>query len=276
MANLVQHFCREGVKRIWCAGCGNGIILGAVVRAINKSNLDQDRVALLSGIGCAGRSSAYVNFDVMQTPHGRTLPVATGIKLARPEMKVIVFTGDGDSVAIGGNHLIHSARRNIDVTMVIANNMIYGMTGGQVAPTTWRGDFAQTAPYGNIEPPIDICRLAEAAGASYVARGTTYHIAQTISYIEKAIFNNGFSIVEVVSQCPTQYGRLNRLGSAGDILEWFKERAVFLERAKELNPQQLEGKIVIGEFVKRTAPEFAEEYKKLIEKARTHEKQRNL
>jgi 2-oxoglutarate ferredoxin oxidoreductase subunit beta len=247
-----------------------------VVRAIHKTGLNQDRVAFLSGIGCSGRSSAYVNFDVMQTPHGRTLPAATGIKLARPEMKVIVFTGDGDSVAIGGNHFIHAARRNIDITMVIANNMIYGMTGGQVAPTTWQGDLAETAPYGNIELPIDICRIAEAAGATYVARGTTYHIFQVINYIEKAILNKGFSVVEVVSQCPTQYGHLNRVGNAVEMLKWLKEKAIFRDKAKELGPEQLQGKIIIGEFVKKSRPEFAEEYNKLIEKARNHEKQRNL
>jgi len=276
MANLVQRFCREGVKRIWCAGCGNGIILGAVVRAIYKTGLDQDRMAFLSGIGCSGRSSAYVNFDVMQTPHGRTLPCATGIKLARPEMKVIIITGDGDAVAIGGNHFIHAARRNIDITMVIANNMIYGMTGGQVAPTTLEGDYAATAPYGNIEPPFDICRLAEAAGATYVARGTTYHIMQTISYIEKALLNKGFSVVEVVSQCPTQYGRLNRVGNAVEMLKWFKETTIFKDKAQELRPEELPEKIIIGEFAKKSRPEFTEEYAKLIEKARNHEKQRNL
>lgn len=276
MANLVQQFCREGVRRIWCAGCGNGIIMGGLVRAIHHAGLDQDRVAFLSGIGCAGRSWAYVNFDVMATPHGRTLPCATGIKLARPDLKVVIFTGDGDAVAIGGNHFIHAARRNIDITMVIANNMIYGMTGGQVAPTTLEGNYATTAPYGNIEPPIDICRLAEAAGATYVARGTTYHIQQTIRYIEKAIANKGFSVVEVVSQCPTQYGRLNQIGDATEMLRWFKERTVSREKAKELAPEQLPGKIVMGEFVNMSRPEFAEEYTKLIQKARDHEKQTNL
>jgi 2-oxoglutarate ferredoxin oxidoreductase subunit beta len=276
MANFVQGFCRPGVKRIWCPGCGNGIILGALVRAINKAGLKPDQMTLLSGIGCAGRSWAYVNFDVMATPHGRTLPCATGIKLARPELKVVIFTGDGDAVAIGGNHFIHAARRNIGITMVIANNMIYGMTGGQVAPTTGEGDVAATAPYGNIEPPLDICRLAEAAGATYVARGTTYHIVQTIQYLERALLNKGFSVVEIVSQCPTQYGRLNRMGSAVEMLKWFKERSVNQDKAKQSDPEALRGKIIIGEFVNKYQPEFAEKYSRLIARARDHEMQKNL
>ena len=276
MTNIARLSCRESVKRIWCSGCGNGIILGATVRAIHKAGLDPDRVAFLSGVGCAGRASNYMDFDAMHTLHGRTIPPAIGIKLARPEMKVIIFTGDGDAVAIGGNHFIHAARRNIDITMVIANNMIYGMTGGQVAPTTEIGDLAATAPYGNIDPPFDICRLAEAAGATYVARGTAYHVVQIINYIEKAILHKGFSVVEVMSQCPTQYGRLNRIGNAVEMLKWLKEKAVFRTKAKELSTEQLREKIIIGEFVNQTRPEYSEEYAKMIGKARNHENQRNL
>ncbi len=276
MANIARLSCRETVKRIWCSGCGNGIILGATVRAIHKAGLDPDRIAFLSGVGCAGRASNYMDFDAMHTLHGRTIPPAIGIKMARPEMKVVIFTGDGDAVGIGGNHFIHAARRNINITMVIANNMIYGMTGGQVAPTTELGDFASTAPFGNIDPPFDICRLAEIAGATYVARGTAYHVVQIISYIEKAILHKGFSVVEVMSQCPTQYGHLNRIGNAVEMLKWLKEKAVFREKEKELSPEQLRGKFIIGEFVNQSKPEYSEEYAKMIEKARNHEKQRNV
>jgi 2-oxoglutarate ferredoxin oxidoreductase subunit beta len=276
MANIARLSCRETVKRIWCPGCGNGIILGATVRAIHKAHVDPDRVAFLSGVGCAGRASNYMDFDAMHTLHGRTLPPAIGIKLARPDLKVIIFTGDGDAVAIGGNHFIHAARRNIDLTMVIANNMIYGMTGGQVAPTTEIGDLASTAPYGNIEPPFDICRLAESAGATYVARSTAYHAVQTIRFIERAILHKGFSVVEVMSQCPTQYGHLNRIGNAVEMLKWLKERAVPMERAREFSAEEMREKIVMGEFVNKERPEYSEEYARLIEKARNHEKQRNL
>jgi len=276
MANIARLACRETVKRIWCPGCGNGIILGATVRAIHKAGVDPDRVAFLSGVGCAGRASNYMDFDAMHTLHGRTLPPAIGIKLARPEMKVIIFTGDGDAVAIGGNHFIHAARRNIDITMVIANNMTYGMTGGQVAPTTEIGDLASTAPYGNIEPPFDICRLAETAGATYVARSTAYHTVQTIRFIEKAILHKGFSVVEVMSQCPTQYGHLNRIGNAVEMLKWLKERAISMERAREFSAEELREKIVMGEFVNKQRPEYSEEYAKMVEKARNHERQTNL
>jgi 2-oxoglutarate ferredoxin oxidoreductase subunit beta len=275
MSNIARLSCRESVKRIWCSGCGNGIILGATIRAIHKANLDPDRIAFLSGVGCAGRASNYMDFDAMHTLHGRTIPPAMGIKLAKPEMKVIIFTGDGDAVGIGGNHFIHAARRNIDITMVIANNLIYGMTGGQVAPTTELGDLASTAPYGNIDPPFDICRLATAAGATYVARGTAYHVPQIINYIERAILHKGFSVVEVMSQCPTQYGHLNRIGNAVEMLKWLKERAVSQDKARDLSPEQMRGKIIIGEFVNESKPEYSEEYAKMIEKARNHEKQRN-
>jgi len=276
MANIARLACRPSVKRIWCAGCGNGTILGAMVRAMHKMGLDPDRVAFISGVGCVGRASNYTDFDSMHTPHGRTIPPATGIKMSRPDMQVVILTGDGDSVAIGGNHFIHAARRNIDITLVIANNMIYGMTGGQVAPTTEIGDLATTAPYGNIERPFDICRLAESAGATYVARSTTYHVLQMIQYIERAIRNKGFSVVEVMSQCPTQYGRMNRIGDAVEMLKWLKERAISIERAKALAPDQLRGKIVTGEFVNLERPELSEEYAKLIERARNRENQRNL
>jgi 2-oxoglutarate ferredoxin oxidoreductase subunit beta len=276
MANIARLSCRETVKRIWCPGCGNGIILGATVRAIHKAGLDPDRIAFLSGVGCAGRAANYMDFDAMHTLHGRTLPSAIGIKMAKPEMKVVIFTGDGDAVGIGGNHFIHAARRNINITMVIANNMIYGMTGGQVAPTTKLGDLASTAPFGNIDPPFDICRLAETAGATYVARGTAYHVLQIISYIEKAILHKGLSVVEVMSQCPTQYGRLNRIGSPVEMLKWFREKAISMEKAKGLSPEELQGKFIIGEFVNKSRPEYSEEYAKLVERARDHEKQRNV
>jgi len=198
---------------IWCSGCGNGIVLGSMLRAIDVIGLDKDQVAVVSGIGCSGRASTYVDFNTLHTTHGRALTFATGLKLARPEMTVLVIMGDGDALAIGGNHFIHSARRNIDLTAIIYNNYIYGMTGGQISPTTPQGMVASTARAGNIEAAFDIVKLAEAAGASFVARGTAFHVNQLDELMERAIRKKGFSVVDVITQCPPIYGRYNRLGS---------------------------------------------------------------
>jgi len=263
----IRSYMRKTVRRIWCPGCGNGIVMGAMIRAIVRQRIPRDKVAVVSGIGCSGRGSAYVDFDSMQTPHGRAIPCATGIKLIRPEMHVIVFSGDGDIAAIGGNHFIHAARRNIGITVIMVNNRIYGMTGGQVAPTTPYGEISSTAPYGNIEPEIDLCALAESAGATYVARGTTYHVNQLVSYMERGIKNKGFSIIEVISQCPIHYGKLNKIGTAPQMLLWMKEKSIAVKSAKKKSPEDLEGRIITGEFTSRERPELTEEYQKLREKA---------
>ena len=268
MANFVQGFLRPGVKRIWCSGCGNGIILGALVRAINKAGLKPDQMTLLSGIGCAGRSWAYVNFDVMATPHGRTLPCATGIKLARPELKVVVFTGDGDAVAIGGNHFIHAARRNIDVTSIILNNSIYGMTGGQSSPTTPYGMRSSTTIYSSIEQAFKISELAVTAGAVFVGRGTVYHAKLLDSLIEKALLKPGFSTVEVIAHCHTQYGRQNRLGTAVEMMEWQRDHAVEAKKAATMKPEELKDKVVIGVLVDKELPVYQDEYEKIRERAK--------
>ena len=249
---------------IWCAGCGDGIVLKALLRAVDRLQLPQDDVCMISGIGCSSRLPGYVDFNTLHTTHGRALAFATGVKLAKPKMTVIVISGDGDALAIGGNHFIHAARRNIDLTCILFNNLTYGMTGGQYSPTTPSGRLASTAPYGNIEAPFDICRLAEASGATFVARGTTYHATQLDKLIAEGIENKGFSLIEVIVQCPTIYGRKNRLGDAVAMLKWQRDDTIGVKAAEKLSPQELEGKTVTGVLFSRSRPEYCQEYEKII------------
>jgi 2-oxoglutarate ferredoxin oxidoreductase subunit beta len=250
---------------VWCAGCGIGIVMGALIRAVDRIGLDKDDVALVSGIGCTGRMPVYMDFNTMHTTHGRALAFATGLKIAKPSMKVIVIMGDGDALAIGGNHFIHAARRNIGLTAIVVNNAIYGMTGGQYSPTTPVGAKAATAPYGNIEPPIPICELAMAAGATYVARSTVYHAVELDRFIEQAIRKNGFSLVEAVSYCPTTFGRLNKLGTTVDMMRQLKENSVSASVAQKLTPEERETKIVRGVMHDIEKPEYTQLYDQLIQ-----------
>jgi 2-oxoglutarate ferredoxin oxidoreductase subunit beta len=250
---------------VWCAGCGIGIVMGALIRAVDRIGLDKDDVALVSGIGCTGRMPVYMDFNTMHTTHGRALAFATGLKIAKPSMKVIVIMGDGDALAIGGNHFIHAARRNIGLTAIVVNNAIYGMTGGQNSPTTPVGAKAATAPYGNIEPPIPICELAMAAGATYVARSTVYHAVELDRFIEQAIRKNGFSLVEAVSYCPTTFGRLNKLGTTVDMMRQLKENSVSASVAQKLAPEERETKIVRGVMHDIEKPEYTQLYEQLIQ-----------
>jgi len=252
---------------IWCAGCGNGIILGSMIRAVHELELSKDQVAMVSGIGCSGRTSTYVDFNTLHTTHGRALAFATGLKLARPELTTLVVMGDGDGLSIGGNHFIHAARRNIDLTAFIYNNSIYGMTGGQVSPTTPMGMIASTAPRGNIENSFDICKLAEAAGASFVARGTTYDTEMLDELVLRAIQKKGFSVLEIITPCPTIYGRYNRLGSAVKMLEAQRDYSVPVEEALRMSAAELEGKLVTGVFVDADRPEYCDEYAKMVQRA---------
>jgi 2-oxoglutarate ferredoxin oxidoreductase subunit beta len=252
---------------VWCAGCGIGVVMGALIRAIDKVGLAKDDVALVSGIGCTGRMPVYMDFNTMHTTHGRALAFATGLKLARPSLKVIAIMGDGDAVAIGGNHFIHAARRNIGICAIVVNNAIYGMTGGQYSPTTPLGGRATTAPYGNIEPSMPICELAIAAGAAYAARSTVYHAVELERYIEQAIRKDGFSLVEAVSYCHTTYGRLNKLGTPVDMMRQLKENSVSLAAADKLSPEERDGKIVRGVLHNIDKPEYTAVYDQLIERA---------
>jgi len=254
---------------VWCAGCGIGTVMGAILRAVQDLDINKNNVALVSGIGCSSRMPIYVDFNTLHTTHGRALGFATGIKMVRPDMKVIVVSGDGDGLAIGGNHFIHACRRNIDITMILINNYIYGMTGGQSSPTTPLESYAHTAPYGTIEEPFDAARLAAAAGATYVARGSTYHIVPTGKYIKKALSRRGFSMVEVITQCPVLYGRLNDMKTPTQMLKWQKEHAMTLKLWEKASPEEKKGKFVIGEFVEdNVRKEYTDAYFELCRKVR--------
>ena len=266
---IEKYFRQDMLPHIWCGGCGNGILMRDLVCAIDRLGYDKDNVCIVSGIGCSSRASGYLDFYTIHTTHGRAIAVATGIKLAKPELHVIVITGDGDATAIGGNHFIHAARRNIGLTVLIFNNNIYGMTGGQYSPTTPTGDFGTTAPYGNIDQPFDIPKLAEAAGATFVARTTAYHTAQAIALIQQALEHKGFSVIDCLSVCPTYYGRKNKKGSAIDMLNWQEEHASPLSTASINNEEKLpEGNFFFGLFHQEERDEYSEKCQELIHKAR--------
>ncbi len=256
----------EHLPHIWCPGCGHGTLMRDVAQAIDNLGLDHDKVVIVSGIGCSSRAAGYLDFNTIHTTHGRAIAFATGIKLANPELEVIVIAGDGDISAIGGNHLIHAARRNVGMTVVVFNNNIYGMTGGQYSPTTPRGEFGTTAPYGNIDRAFDIAGLAFGAGASYAARGSAYHTQQTVSYIQQGILHKGFSIIDCASICPTYYGRKNKKGSAVDMMKWQKDNTVMQEKAVNMTPEELKGKMVVGVLAHTNYPEFTAEYQKIIDR----------
>ncbi|MBN1652515.1 MAG: 2-oxoacid:ferredoxin oxidoreductase subunit beta [Deltaproteobacteria bacterium] len=251
---------------IWCPGCGHGIVLGCLLRAIEQLAIGKNDVVMVSGIGCSSRICGYVDFHTLHTLHGRALAFATGVKMSVPRLNVIVPMGDGDALAIGGNHFIHAARRNIAMTAIVMNNRTYGMTGGQYSPLSCHGDFATNAPYGNIDHDFDVVELARAAGATFVARSTTFHARQTTEIIRKAIAHPGFAVVEVLSQCPTYYGRKNKQGGAAEMMEWYRDNTTPVgSKAKQQNPTLIERGIFVQDAGK---PEYCCEYKKLVERAR--------
>ncbi len=268
MKTVIDDYIREEMfPNIWCPGCGNGIVLGAIIRAIDDLKWDRDKTVMVSGIGCSSRITGYIDFYTMNATHGRALPFATGIKMANPDLKVVVVMGDGDCLAIGGNHFIHAARRNIDLTTIIINNMIYGMTGGQYSPLTPTGKFGTTAPYGNIDQSFDLVGLAIAAGASYVARGTIYHARQSISLIKKALDKKGFSVVEIISSCPISYGKMNKMRTPVRMLKWIKDISVSKKVWENLSSEEKKEKFGIGEFLDIDRPDYTERYNEIIEKA---------
>jgi 2-oxoglutarate ferredoxin oxidoreductase subunit beta len=261
----VKDYIRERFfPHMWCQGCGHGTVLNGLLRAMDQLGMSKNEVVMVSGIGCSSRISGYVDFHTLHTIHGRALAFATGVKLSRPELNVIVPMGDGDALSIGGNHFLHAARRNIDITAIVMNNRIYGMTGGQYSPLTGYGRMATTAPYTNIDQSFDVVELARAAGATFVARTTTYHVQQITTLIKQAILHDGFSVVEIMSQCPTYFGRKNRLGSASDMMRLLKENTTPVgSKAKQENPELIER----GIFVQKELPEYCHEYGKIIERA---------
>jgi 2-oxoglutarate ferredoxin oxidoreductase subunit beta len=259
---------------IWCSGCGIGIVMGALIRAIDHLGLNNDNVALVAGIGCTARMPIYMDFNTLHTTHGRALAFATGLKIARPDMKVIAIMGDGDALAIGGNHFIHAARRNLGITALVVNNSIYGMTGGQYSPTTPIGGKATTAPYGNVESPFPVCELAQAAGATYVARSTVYHALELDKFLAEAIAKDGFSLVEAVSYCHTTFGRLNKLGTAADMMRALKDNSIAKTAYDKLSPEEQANntKIVRGNFVNIERPQYTVSYSNLITRVQGGEK----
>lgn len=263
---VIHQYLRHDKKfpHVWCAGFSNGIVLGAIIRAIDVLKLDRNDLVMVSGIGCSSRMPVYIDLNTLHTLHGRAIAFATGIKMYKPYLKVIVVTGDGDCTAIGGNHLIHAARRNLDLTVILVNNNIYGMTGGQASPTTPHNAFATTAPYGNIEPDFNICDLAMGAGASFVARTTAFHSIETQGMIEKAINHPGFSLIEVISACPVIYGRLNKKGGAPEMMKEMRDNSITLAAAQKLPPDKTEGKIIRGILRQEIRPEFSNVYGDLI------------
>ncbi|MBW1890370.1 MAG: 2-oxoacid:ferredoxin oxidoreductase subunit beta [Deltaproteobacteria bacterium] len=261
----IKDYIRERFfPHLWCPGCGHGIVMNGMLHAIEKLGMSRNEIVMVSGIGCSSRISGYVDFHTLHTIHGRALAFATGVKLGLPELNVIVPMGDGDALAIGGNHFIHAARRNIDITAIVMNNRVYGMTGGQFSPLSGYGTKATTAPYKNIDHDFDIAQLAMAAGASFVARTTAYHVKQMTDIIRKAILHEGFSVVEILTQCPTYFGRKNKLGDAAEMMEWFKDFTTPIgSKAKKENDDLIER----GIFVQKEIPEYCEEYDKIIEHA---------
>ena len=269
VTKTIHRYLRHDKKfpHVWCPGCGNGIVLGALIRALNRLGLKKDEIVLASGIGCSARMPVYVDANTLHTTHGRALTFATGIKLAKPLLTIITIMGDGDATAIGGNHFIHAARRNLDLTALIINNQIYGMTGGQFSPTTPYGCHAATAPYGHIEHAFSVAELAVTAGASFVARSTVYHANLLDKLIEDAILKRGFSVVEVISNCHVQFGRRNKMGDPVTMMKWMRDHAVTVKKAKKMTPESLEDKFTIGILTDREKPVYTEEYQKIRERA---------
>lgn len=256
-----EYIRRRFFPHLWCPGCGHGIVMANMIRAIEELGFKKNDVVVVSGIGCSSRMPGYLDFHTMHTLHGRALAFAMGVKMGRPELKVIVPMGDGDALAIGGNHLIHAARRNVDLTAVIMNNSIYGMTGGQFSPLTPFGKKATTAVTGTIDHAFDIVKLASGAGASFVARTSTYHVKELAKILKKAITHKGFSVVEVMSQCPTYFGRKNRQGSASDMMKSYKDGTAPIGSKKSKEHPEL---IERGIFVEEERPEYVDSYLALV------------
>lgn len=259
----------EHLPHLWCPGCGIGTVTAAFLRAVLDLGLKREETVVVGGIGCSSRAVGYLDVGTVHAIHGRALAFATGIKMARPEFTVVVITGDGDGAAIGGNHLIHACRRNIDVTCILFNNSVYGMTGGQLSPTMEAGRRASTAPYGQVEPAFDLCELATAAGATFVARGTAAEVRTLQKLIKQGIEHHGFSFIEAIVPCPTEYGRRNPPADPVQMLKLDKARSVSVAEAAKLTASELEGKLVTGVLHQETSkPEFQAAYAALVARMR--------
>jgi len=249
----------DRIPHIWCPTCGIGTVVKCYATALEKSGIDLDKTCVVSGIGCTGRVAGYMKLDGFHTTHGRAVPFATGLKLARPELNVTVFSGDGDLSGIGGNHLIHAARRNMDLLVVLVNNFIYGMTGGQNAPTTPETARSSTMPFGNFERPFNLPHLVASCGANYVARWTCLHIRRLTSTFEEAFERKGFRFIEVIAPCPTLYSRLNKLGTGLDLVRFYHDNAEIRHGADTREVDiGFQDRIVCGRFVDHDRPTFTE------------------
>jgi 2-oxoglutarate ferredoxin oxidoreductase subunit beta len=257
--NPIEASTRQGmIPHIWCNGCGNGVILGEFLRALDEMSYDINKVVVVSGIGCIGRISGYTNTDSFHTTHGRALAFALGLKTAKPSLKPVVISGDGDLFAIGGNHFIHAARRNVDMTVICSNNFTYGMTGGQSGPTTPVGAYTSTTRYGSIDHPLNLVQFAAACGATYVARWTAIHVKRIRESLKKAISKNGFSFVEIITACPEEYGRKNKIPDPIENMKWLRDISEFHASASPTEAIIQPDKIVVGEFVDVEKTEFAD------------------
>lgn len=255
------------LPHMWCSGCGNGVVLSALLRAFEELGYEKNETVVVTGIGCWGKADDYLLTNALHGTHGRALAFATGVKAYNPKLKVVVLMGDGDGVTIGGNHFIHAARRNIDLTAILVNNLNYGMTGGQVSGATPADSRTSTTAFGNPERAFDICALAGVSGANYVARGTVYHGRKLQNSIKEALTRKGFSLVEAVSPCPTQYGRNNKMKDPLDMLRWLKEKGISRDRFDRMEETARDGYFAIGTLVDKDAPDFNTRYEEIRARA---------
>ena len=262
---LRDFLLEEKLPLFWCPGCGNGVVLQSVLRNIDKQGWTKENTVVATGIGCWGKADDYVTTNSFHGTHGRALAYATGIKLGNQDLNVLALMGDGDGITIGGNHLIHAARRNIDITAIMVNNLNYGMTGGQYSGTTPIDSITKTSPYGHVEQAFDICQLAIAAGASYVGRATAYNPLMIRKLIKEGMQVKGFSLIEVMSACPTHYGKFNKLGEASRMLKLMNEQSVTVSQAAKLSPEELKGKLVVGCLKNEPRDDYYTEYDRIIE-----------
>ena len=260
-----DYLLEEKLPHFWCAGCGNGIVLASIIRNMDKRGWTRENTVVATGIGCWGKADDYLKTNTFHGTHGRALAFSTGIKLARPELDVLTLMGDGDGITIGGNHLIHAARRNVDVTAIMVNNLNYGMTGGQYSGTTPKDSLTKTSPYGHVENAFDVCGVVKSAGAGFVARGTVMDVFELDRLIDKAISHKGFSFVEVISPCPTHFGKANKLGDAPAMMRWIKDNTIPAAKAAGMSYSELRGKFVTGILENREQEDYSTAYAKVIE-----------
>lgn len=265
MVTYKDYMLFDKLPHTWCAGCGDGIVLQSIAAVFAEMELDKHDICLVSGIGCFGRVDDYLDINCIHVTHGRALAAATGIALANPDLHVLVTMGDGDGTTIGGNHLIHCARRNINLTAIIANNYNYGQTGGQYSATTPVNSVTSTSPYGHVEQNFDICKLAEAAGAGYVARATAYNPIQMRKLIRGGIEHKGFSLIETMVACPTHYGRYNKQGEASRMMQLMNEQSISVEKAKSMTEKEREGRLITGLLVNKDRDDYYTKYKRIID-----------